>query len=225
MDTLPPTFYGLDARPSWNAMGRFYVHGPSGNVAVGDISRYNDKNYPSQRFEVDGNSLLHGSVTFNNRNGESSIITENDNPTALTMQDKDSNPTKYFVVNSRSKRLETHTPLHIRDTRIEAVDNSAGGLHVTAEEGNTLLTFDTRDGAENVKAIKPLNAVDGTDTCGTGTYGKCTELAALTTTGGLTVEKKTFLTGATQSKAPFDLFSSRVWVMRARGSADEGQQI
>ena len=82
-------------------MGRLYVHGPSGNVAVGDISRYNDKDYPSQRLEVDGSSLLHGSVTFNNRNGESRMIVQEDNPTALTMQDQRSDPVKYFVVNSR----------------------------------------------------------------------------------------------------------------------------
>jgi hypothetical protein len=76
VDTLPDAFYGLDARPSWNAMGRFYVHGPSGNVAVGDISVYNDDNYPTSRLEVDGSALLHGSVTFNNRNGESSLIVQ-----------------------------------------------------------------------------------------------------------------------------------------------------
>ena len=39
VDTLPEAFYGLDSRPNWNAMGRLYVHGPSGNVAVGDISK------------------------------------------------------------------------------------------------------------------------------------------------------------------------------------------
>ena len=196
MDTLPPTFYGLDARPSWNAMGRLYVHGPSGNVAVGDISRYNDKSYPSQRLEVDGSSLLHGSITFNNRNGESKMIVQENNPTALTMQDQASNPVKYLVVNSKTARLETHAPLHVLDKRVEAVDNAADGLSVTAEAGNPLLTFDTIDGAENVKAIKPLNAVDATDSCGTQTYGTCANAASLVTTGGLTVGKKTFMTGA-----------------------------
>ena len=64
VDTLPAAFYGLDARPSWSGVGRLYVHGPSGNVAVGDISRYNDRNYPAQRLEVDGSALIHGRDDF-----------------------------------------------------------------------------------------------------------------------------------------------------------------
>jgi hypothetical protein len=58
-----------------------------------------------------------------------------------------------------------------------------------------MMTFDTRDGAENVKVAYPVNAMNATDSCGTGTYTSCSALASLVTTGGLTVGKKTFMTG------------------------------
>jgi hypothetical protein len=169
-----------------------------------------------------------------------------DNPTALTVQDEGSTPVKYFVVNSKSERLETHTPLHILDTRIEAVDNNAAGLSITAEEGNPLLTFDTTDGFENVKAIKPLNAVDATDSCGTGTVGTCSNFASLVTTGGLTVGMKTFMTGASSFSSlslvfrlyshshsfsvsfifplvPLPIFCLVLFCCRVAAQADEGQ--
>jgi len=193
VDVLPPSFYGLDARPNWNAMGRLYVHGPSGNVAVGDISKYNDTSAPAQRLEVDGTSLLHGSVIFNNRNGESELVVQDNNPTALTV--KDSAENKYWVVNSDTERLEVHAPLHVVHMLVEAKDNEAAGLAVTAEAGNPIMTFDTRDGAENVKVAYPVNAQDATDSCGTSTYGACGALASLVTTGGVTVGMKTFMTG------------------------------
>ena len=58
-----------------------------------------------------------------------------------------------------------------------------------------MMTFDTRDGAENVKVAYPVNTMDATDTCGTDTDTSCSKLASLVTTGGLTVGMKTFMTG------------------------------
>ena len=73
-------------RPSWSGVGRLYVDGPTGNVAVGDIAKYNSTSVPSARFEVDGSSLLRCSVTFDNSNGESAIVVQGANANALTLK-------------------------------------------------------------------------------------------------------------------------------------------
>jgi hypothetical protein len=161
-------------RPNFSVVGRVFVHGPSGNVAVGDISSYNDTSgAPAQKLEVDGSAMVRGDVVFDNSNGESSIVVLDANADALTVKDAGASPITYWKINSATSRLETHAPLHILDTRIEALDNSTTGLQFTAEAGNPLITLDTSDSAENVKVAYPLNAQDTTDSCDTSVDGTC----------------------------------------------------
>ena len=193
-------------RPDVSLAGRLFVHGPTGNVAVGDYTSYNDTAAPTSRFEVDGDSLLRGSVRFDNSNGESALTVQDQNPTALTIEDQASpSPVTYAVVNSQTSRLELHAPLHVLDTRIEAKDDEAVGLRITAEAGNDLLVFDTTDDLENVAAKVPINADDATDACGTEEdSGACADLASVRIAGGLVVGKRTFMTGATKNPKPTD---------------------
>ena len=187
-------------RPNFSVVGRVFVHGTSGNVAVGDISSYNDTSgAPAQKLEVDGSTMVRGDVVFDNSNGESSIVVLDANAEALTVKDAGASPVTYWKINSHSGRLETHAPLHILDTRIEALDNSTTGLQFTAEAGNPMVTLDTSDSAENVKVAYPLNAQDTTDSCDTSVDGTCGALASVVATGGLTVGKKTFMTGTSSS--------------------------
>ena len=44
--------------------------------------QYNDTSAPVQRFEVDGTAYLHGSLIFDNSNGESDLLVLDNNPTA-----------------------------------------------------------------------------------------------------------------------------------------------
>jgi len=164
---------------------------------VGDISTYNDTSgAPAQKLEVDGSAMVRGDVVFHNSNGESSIVVLDSNANALAVKDAGASPITYWKINSDSQRLETHAPIHILDTRIEAKDNDATGLQFTAEAGNPIVTLDTTDSAENVKVSYPINAQDATDSCATSVDGTCSALASVVTTGGLTVGKKTFMTGA-----------------------------
>ena len=146
-------------RPNFSVVGRLFVHGPSGNVAVGDISTYNDTSgAPARKLEVDGSAMIRGDVVFHNSNGESSIVVLDSNANALTVKDAGASPITYWKINSDSQRLETHAPIHVLDTRIEAKDNDANGLQITAEAGNPIVTLDTTDSAENVKVAYPINA-------------------------------------------------------------------
>ena len=113
------------------------------------------------------------------------------------MKDQDAtSPVTYFTFNSVSKRVEMHAPLHFTgDQRLEAQDNAAVGLQITAEAGNALLVFDTRDGAENVVSKVPVNVEDTTDACATSVDTNCALNASVVTDGGLVVGKKTFMTG------------------------------
>ena len=206
-------------RPDVSLAGRLFVHGPTGNVAVGDYTSYNDTAAPTSRFEVDGDSLLRGSVRFDNSNGESALTVQDQNPTALTIEDQASpSPVTYAVVNSQTSRLELHAPLHVLDTRIEAKDDEAVGLRITAEAGNDLLVFDTTDDLENVAAKVPINADDATDACGTEEdSGACADLASVRIAGGLVVGKRTFMTGATKNPKPTDEKSNWAFEGRSRG--------
>ena len=116
---------------------------------------------------------------------------------ALVVKDQDAtSPVTYFTFNSVSKRVEMHAPLHFTgDQRLEAQDNAAVGLQITAEAGNALLVFDTRDGAENVVSKVPVNVEDTTDACATSVDTNCALNASVVTDGGLVVGKKTFMTG------------------------------
>ena len=241
VDAAPGDVTATDAnttvtRPNFSVVGRLFVHGPSGNVAVGDISTYNDTSgSPAQKLEVDGSAMIRGDVVFHNSNGESSIVVLDSNANALTVKDAGASPITYWKINSDSQRLETHAPIHILDTRIEAKDNDANGLQFTAEAGNPIVTLDTTDSAENVKVAYPINARDATDSCATSVDGTCSALASVVTTGGLTVGKKTFMTGAwdlprripprkrlvfpPDSRVCFPLLATR---RRSRGGADEG---
>ena len=51
-------------RPDVSLAGRLFVHGPTGNVAVGDYTSYNDTAAPTSRFEVDGYWMVMGCVWF-----------------------------------------------------------------------------------------------------------------------------------------------------------------
>jgi hypothetical protein len=229
-------------RPSFSVVGRLFVHGPSGNVAVGDISTYNDTSVaPARKLEVDGSAMIRGDVVFHNSNGESSIVVLDSNANALAVKDAGASPITYWKINSASQRLETHAPIHVLDTRIEAKDNDANGLQITAEAGNPIVTLDTTDAAENVKVAYPINANDATDSCATSVDGTCSALASVVTTGGLTVGKKTFMTGACGFNLPIEVFLKRMCLVfpstfsrvrrfpilatrrrRRRGGADEG---
>ena len=183
--------------------------------------------------------MVRGDVVFHNSNGESSIVVLDSNANALAVKDAGASPITYWKINSDSQRLETHAPIHILDTRIEAKDNDANGLQFTAEAGNPMVTLDTTDSAENVKVAYPINANDATDSCATSVDGTCSALASVVTTGGLTVGKKTFMTGAC-GDLPIEVFLKRMRLVfpstfsrvrcfpilatrrRRRGGADEG---
>ena len=112
-----------------------FVDGPTGNVAIGDISSYNTTVAPVAKLEVDGDALVRGHLTFDDSNGDSSLVVVPSNPAALTLKDAASTPVVYAVVNSDTGRLETHAPLHVLDTRVEAKDDHPTGLQITAEAG------------------------------------------------------------------------------------------
>ena len=183
-------------RPDLSLAGRVFVDGPTGNVAIGDISSYNTTVAPVAKLEVDGDALVRGHLTFDDSNGDSSLVVVPSNPAALTLKDAASSPVVYAVVNSDTGRLETHAPLHVLDTRVEAKDDHPTGLQITAEAGNPMLTFDTTDGAENVVASYRITVEDASDSCGTSTDATCALNASVVVAGGLTVTKKSFLTGA-----------------------------
>ena len=183
-------------RPDLSLAGRVFVDGPTGNVAIGDISSYNTTVAPVAKLEVDGDALVRGHLTFDDSNGDSSLVVVPSNPAALTLKDAASTPVVYAVVNSDTGRLETHAPLHVLDTRVEARDDHPTGLQITAEAGNPMLTFDTTNGAENVVSSYRITVEDASDSCGTSTDATCAFNASVVAAGGLTVTKKSFLTGA-----------------------------
>ena len=110
-------------------------------------------------------------------------------------------------MDSVTQRLEVHAPLHVQNTSIEALDNAAVGLQITADQNNPMVVFDTRDGAENVKSNYPVNVIDATDACATSASGACGAAASVVTAGGLVVGKKTYLTGAARFLGFFSVSS------------------
>ena len=125
-----------------------------------------------------------------------------------TLKDQNSPSAQtYLVVDSVTQRLEVHAPLHVQNTSIEALDNAAVGLQITADQNNPMVVFDTRDGAENVKSNYPVNVIDATDACATSASGACGAAASVVTAGGLVVGKKTYLTGAARFLGFFSVSS------------------
>jgi hypothetical protein len=62
-----------------------------------------------------------------------------------TLKDQNSPSAQtYLVVDSVTQRLEVHAPLHVQNTSIEALDNAAVGLQITADQNNPMVVFDTR---------------------------------------------------------------------------------
>ena len=183
-------------RPDFSLVGRVWVDGPTGNVGVGDISLFNATAAPATKLEVDGAATVRGDLVFDESNGANAITVRDGAAAALTLKDRGSTPVTYVTVNSASERVEMHAPLHFTgDQRLEAQDNVAAGLQITAEAGNPLLVFDTRDGAENVVSKVPVNVEDSTDACSTSVDTSCALNASVVTDGGLVVGKKTFMTG------------------------------
>ena len=184
-------------RPDFSLVGRVWVDGPTGHVGVGDISLYNATAAPATRLEVDGTATIRGDLVFDDANGANALTVRDAAANALVVKDRDAaTPVTYFTVNSDSKRVEMHAPLHFTgDQRLEAQDNAAVGLQITAEAGNALLVFDTRDGSENVVSKVPVNVEDATDACATSVDTNCALNASVVTDGGLVVGKKTFMTG------------------------------
>ena len=184
-------------RPDFSLVGRVWVDGPTGHVGVGDISLYNATAAPATRLEVDGTATIRGDLVFDDANGANALTVRDAAANALVVKDRDAaTPVTYLTVNSDSKRVEMHAPLHFTgDQRLEAQDNAAVGLQITAEAGNALLAFDTRDGAENVVSKVPVNVEDATDACATSVDTNCALNASVVTDGGLVVGKKTFMTG------------------------------
>lgn len=189
-------------RPDFSLVGRVWVDGPTGNVGVGDISLFNATAAPATKLEVDGTVTVRGDVVFDESNGANKITVRDGASSALTLKDRGSTPVTYVTVNSASARVEMHAPLHFTgDQRLEAQDNAAAGLQITAEAGNPLLVFDTRDGAENVVAKVPVNVEDTTDACATSVDTSCALDASVVTDGGLVVGKKTFMTGTAAAES------------------------
>jgi len=208
------------SRPDFSLVGRVWVDGPTGHVGVGDISLYNATAAPATRLEVDGTATIRGDLVFDDANGANALTVRDAAANALVVKDRDAaTPVTYLTVNSDSKRLEMHAPLHFTgDQRLEAQDNAAVGLQITAEAGNALLVFDTPDGAENVVSKVPVNVEDATDACATSVDTNCALNASVVTDGGLVVGKKTFMTGtryARMMRFPGRRRSSRpknIWV-------------
>ena len=182
-------------RPDLSLAGRVFVDGPTGNVAVGDVSKYNATVAPIAKLEVDGDALVRGDITFDDSDGDSSVVVPSSSSAALSFVDAKTTPITYAVVNSNTGRLETHAPLRILDTRVEARDDHPTGLQITAEAGNPMLTFDTTDGAENLVARYRLTVDDASDACDTSANATCARNASVVAAGGLAVTKKTFLGG------------------------------
>lgn len=201
-------------RPDFSLVGRVWVDGPTGNVGVGDISLFNATAAPATKLEVDGAATVRGNLVFDESNGANAITVRDGAAAALTLKDRGSTPVTYVTVNSASERVEMHAPLHFTgDQRLEAQDNVAAGLQITAEAGNPLLVFDTRDGAENVVSKVPVNVEDTTDACSTSVDTSCALNASVVTDGGLVVGKKTFMTGTAAAESadsiPLSFFLSR----------------
>ena len=189
-------------RPDFSLVGRVWVDGPTGNVGVGDISLFNATAAPATKLEVDGAVTVRGDVVFDESNGANAITVRDGASSALTLKDRGVTPVTYVTVNSASARVEMHAPLHFTgDQRLEAQDNAAAGLQITAEAGNPLLVFDTRDGAENVVSKVPVNVEDTTDACATSVDTSCALDASVVTDGGLVVGKKTFMTGTAAAES------------------------
>ena len=189
-------------RPDFSLVGRVWVDGPTGNVGVGDISLFNATAAPATKLEVDGDVTVRGDVVFDESNGANAITVRDGASSALTLKDRGVTPVTYVTVNSASERVEMHAPLHFTgDQRLEAQDNAAAGLQITAEAGNPLLVFDTRDGAENVVSKVPVNVEDTTDACATSVDTSCALDASVVTDGGLVVGKKTFMTGTAAAES------------------------
>ena len=200
-------------RPDFSLVGRVWVDGPTGHVGVGDLSLYNATAAPATRLEVDGAATIRGDLVFDDANGANALVVRDAASNALVVKDQDAtSPVTYFTFNSVSKRVEMHAPLHFTgDQRLEAQDNAAVGLQITAEAGNALLVFDTRDGAENVVSKVPVNVEDTTDACATSVDTNCALNASVVTDGGLVVGKKTFMTGTPACDFLKALFA-RIWV-------------
>jgi hypothetical protein len=157
---------------------------------------------------VDGAATIRGDLVFDDANGANALTVRDAAANALTVKDRDATPVTYLTVNSVSKRLEMHAPLHFTgDQRLEAQDNAAVGLQITAEAGNALLVFDTRDGSENVVSKVPVNVEDATDACATSVDTNCALNASVVTDGGLVVGKKTFMTGTAR---PYEISGTRL---------------
>ena len=196
-------------RPDFSLVGRVWVDGPTGHVGVGDLSLYNATAAPATRLEVDGTATIRGDLVFDDANGANALTVRDAAANALVVKDRDAaTPVTYFTVNSDSKRVEMHAPLHFTgDQRLEAQDNAAVGLQITAEAGNALLVFDTRDGSENVVSKVPVNVEDATDACATSVDTNCALNASVVTDGGLVVGKKTFMTGTAR---PYEISGTRL---------------
>ena len=183
-------------RPDFSLVGRVWVDGPTGRVGVGDLSLFNATAAPATKLDVDGAATLRGDLIFDNVNGGNAATVPDASAAALVLRDRGSTPVTYVTVNSVSSRFEMHAPLHFAgDQRLEAKDNDAAGLAITAEAGNPLLVFDTRDGAERVVGKVGVDAEDTTDACATSVDTSCALKASVVTHGGLVVGKKTFMTG------------------------------
>lgn len=183
-------------RPDYSLLGRVWVDGPSGNVGIGDLTLYNSAAAPSSRLEIDGNEQIRGNLIFNNVNGVNQITVNDASAAALSLTDRAATPTTYFTINSISKVIELNAPLQfVGDQGLVATPNMAQGLQFTDGAGNSMLVFDTQTGAENLIAHVPVNAIDTTDACDTSADSTCALKAAVVTSGGLVVGKKTFMTG------------------------------
>mmetsp|Transcript_14579 Transcript_14579/g.47860 ORF Transcript_14579/g.47860 Transcript_14579/m.47860 type:complete len:736 (-) Transcript_14579:245-2452(-) len=153
-DALPTDASGNVGRPNFSAMGRMFVHGNTGNVGVGDMSTYNDTAPPAYRLEVDGTTMLHGSLLFDNSNGESVLEVLEDNEVALTTQDVGG--VVYSVVNTKNGTTEFQRPIHMESAMIIAKTDTYEGLGVYSDWNTQVLQFDTQEGQEQMVAHKPL---------------------------------------------------------------------